>query len=328
MSSKAGLKPYRDFNSYLRELFGCRVQKISLDAGLTCPNRDGTLGTGGCIYCNARGSGTGAASRRLSISEQIRRGKETLGKRYKARKYLGYFQSFTNTYAPLPVLKSLYEEALKDPDVVGLSIGTRPDCVPDEVLDHLALLSENRLIWMEYGLQSSSNSTLKAINRGHTTEAFVDAVRRTHARNLPVCAHIILGLPGEGREEMLESARFLASHGIEGVKIHLLYVTAGTALERLYREGLYRCLTREEYVSIVAEYLTLLPPGMIIQRLTGDPHPQELIAPAWALEKHRNLEAILDYLHTHRLYQGKAGQAVKCSHDMTQARIDTFGGVG
>ena len=175
---------YRDYNSYLRETFGCRVQKISLDAGLGCPNRDGTMGRGGCIYCNEKGSGTGAA-RFAGISEQVRIGKERLARKYKAKKFIAYFQSFSNTYAPLPRLAALYGQALTDPDVVGLSIGTRPDCVTDQTLDYLAELSENNLIWLEYGLQSAKDETLARIRRGHCAAAFIDAVKRTRARKNP-----------------------------------------------------------------------------------------------------------------------------------------------
>jgi len=296
---------YRDFNSYLREVFGCRVQKISIDAGLTCPNRDGSVGRGGCIYCNEKGSGTGAAEQALSIKQQLEIGKAKLSKRYKARKFLAYFQSFSNTYAPLAVLKELYEEALAVDDIVGLSIGTRPDCISDEVLDYLEGLSKERLIWMEYGLQSASEATLARINRGHNVHAFLDAVRRTHAHRIAVCAHVILGLPGESREDMLKTARFLARQDIQAVKIHLLYVVRGTVLESWYRAGTFQCLRSEEYTSMVAEFLALLPPHFIIQRLTGDPHPEEFVAPAWALEKQRNLQAVNSYMRAHGLYQGK-----------------------
>lgn len=299
-------KPYRDFNSYLRQLYGCRVQKISLDAGLTCPNRDGSLGFGGCIYCNARGSGTGASEHTPNISDQVRAAKSYLGKRYKANKFLAYFQSFTNTYAPLSVLRRIYEEALEDTDIVGLAIGTRPDCVPDEVLDHLQELSRDRLIIMEFGLQSADDATLLRIGRGHTVNAFVDAVQRARSRGLYVCAHVILGLPGESRGDMMRTARFLASLGIQAVKIHLLYVIRGTTLDLWYQRGEYKCLNREEYVETVGEFLTLLPPYIIIQRLTGDPHREELVAPLWALEKQKNLDAIHRHMLGRGLYQGQA----------------------
>lgn len=303
--SEESMKPYRDYNSYLRALFGCRVQKLSLDAGLTCPNRDGTLGRGGCIYCNERGSGTGASKRMESISKQILKGKSALEKRYKAKKFLAYFQSFSNTYAPLEVLESLYKEALADQDIVGLTIGTRPDCVEDEVLDLLAALSKERLIWLEYGLQSANDATLARIGRGHDLKAFSDALERTRKRNLPVCVHVILGLPGEGRKEMLDTARFLSSRDIQAVKIHLLYVVRGTVLDQWYKRGEYRCLSREEYVSVAGEFLSLLPEHIIVQRLSGDPHPAELVAPLWALEKRENLDALLDYMKEHCLWQGK-----------------------
>lgn len=298
-------KPYRDFNSYLRGLFGCRVHKISLDAGLTCPNRDGTLGTSGCIYCNPKGSGTGASRKGLSITEQIRAAKSYLAGRYKAKKFLAYFQSFTNTYAPLETLDALYGEAVSDPDVVGLSIGTRPDCAPDPVLDLLRDFSRTHLVWVEYGLQSANDETLKAIQRGHDAACFVDAVERTRKRGLPVCVHVILGLPGETLEHMTATASFLSRLDIQGVKIHVLYVVRGTVLESWYRQGRYRCLSREDYVKACGLFLAHLPPEVVVQRVTGDPHPEELVAPLWALEKQKNLAALLAHMEKEGLFQGK-----------------------
>ncbi len=296
--------PYNDLNRFLRERFGCRVQKITLDAGLTCPNRDGRAGTGGCIYCNAKGSGTGASATR-TITEQLEAGKAALRRRYKAEKFIAYFQSFSNTYAPLDHLRRLYEEALAVPDVAGLAVGTRPDCLDDGILDLLAEL--NRRVWvsLEYGLQSIHNRTLVRINRGHTFETFRDAVERTRARRLDVGVHVILGLPGEGKREMLETAEALAEMDIQAIKIHLLYVVRGTALHHLYEAGQYRCLDRETYVDIVCEFLSRLPPGVVIHRLTGDPHPAELAAPLWALEKQANLRAIRETLRIRDLWQGK-----------------------
>ncbi len=299
-------KPFRDYNSYLRQLFGCRVQKISIDAGLTCPNRDGTKGREGCVYCNDKGSGTGAFLRGQSIRDQIRDGKARLCARYKAQKFLAYFQSFSNTYAPLALLASLYGEALEDPDVVGLTVGTRPDCISDEVLDHLETLScRGHLIWLELGLQSVHDRTLHHINRGHDFAAFEDAVQRIRRRHVPVCAHIILGLPGETAEDMLQTARVLAQMDIQAVKIHLLYVIRGTKLAQWHREGRYTCLSRERYATLVGQFISLLPPDMIIQRITGDPHPEELIAPLWALEKQTNFQAVLQTMLEQNLYQGK-----------------------
>ncbi len=295
---------YRDLNSALREYFGCRVQKITLDAGLTCPNRDGAVGVGGCIYCNELGSGTGL-SRRYSITEQLKRGKERLRRRYRAEKFIAYFQSFSNTYGPLDELQRLYSEALAVEDVVGLAVGTRPDCVPDRVLDMLAELNQQTYVWIEYGLQSIHDRTLTLINRGHNVAAFMDAVERTRNRGLDICIHIILGLPGEGKPDMLSTARALAKLDIQGIKIHLLYVIQSTPLADLYQRGGYRCLSREEYVDIVCEFLALLPPQVVIHRLTGDPHPHELLAPKWALEKQTNLQAIRDTLESRDLWQGK-----------------------
>ena len=294
---------YRDFNAYLRETFGCRVQKITLDAGMTCPNRDGHLARGGCIYCNTRGSGTGAAETH-SITAQIQAAKSRLAKRYKAKKFLAYFQSFSNTYAPLPVLQRMYAEALADQDVLGLSIGTRPDCLPKDVLEHLEQLGRERLIWLELGLQSAREATLHFINRGHTAVQFREALTRSRAHGLPVCAHVILGLPGESRDDMLHTARFLAESGVEGVKIHLLYVIRGTRLHDLYRQGRYTCLEQREYACLVGEFLSLLPESTIIQRLTGDPHREELVAPEWALHKNTTLEMIQACMRENNLSQG------------------------
>ena len=284
--------PYLDLNSYLRRLCGERVQKITLDAGLTCPNRDGRVGRGGCLYCNSRGSGTGAWSRGLSISRQMEDGLARLRQRYGAKKFIAYFQSFTNTYAPIEHLRGLYQEALACPGVVGLSIGTRPDCLSDEVLDLLAGLRKNYLVWLELGLQSANDDTLKRINRGHDVACFTAAVARAAARGLEIVAHVILGLPGEDSAQMAATAAYLAGLPLQGVKMHLLYITRDSALASLYREGAYRCLSETEYVAAVVDFLELLPPQMVIHRLTGDPHPGELLAPEWCLHKSRVLNLI------------------------------------
>ena len=296
---------YYDLNSYLRNIFGCRVQKISLDAGLTCPNRDGRISTGGCIYCNSRGSGTGASSQGLSITEQIMRGKEFLKKRYKAQKFIAYFQSFSNTYGPYEKLKGLYEEALAIDDIVGLSIGTRPDCVDESVLILLESYAKDYLVWIEYGLQSIHDRTLAAINRGHDVECFKGAVDRTRGRGIKICAHVILGLPLEDRHDMLATAKAVAAMGIDGIKIHLLYVVKGTRMEKLYLEGEYRCLEQEEYVNLVCDFLEVLPPDMVIQRLTGDPHPHELVVPEWSLRKNETLSRIRETFTERESWQGK-----------------------
>ncbi len=295
---------FYDFNTYLRSLYGCRVQKITIDANLTCPNRDGTKGTGGCIYCNQRGSGTGLGTK-LSVYEQIIRAKGYLKKRYKAKKFLAYFQSYSNTYAPFEKLKDLYNQAIMVEDVIGLCIGTRPDCVEGRILDYLKGLSNNYLIWMEYGLQSAHDKTLKLINRGHSVKEFKDTVKRTRARGLNVCVHVILGLPSEDLDDMLYTARFLSNMDIQGIKIHLLYVVKDTILHKWYTQGKYKPMTREEYVDTVSKFISYLNPSMVVQRITGDPHRDELVAPMWALEKQKNVNYILRYMEEKDLFQGK-----------------------
>jgi len=302
----SGTLPYRDLNTYLRERFGVRVQKVTLDAGLTCPNRDGRVGVGGCLYCNARGSGTGAWTRGQTITEQLQEGMARLARRYKASRFIAYFQSFSNTYAPLDTLRALYQEALVFPEVAGLSIGTRPDCLSPEILDLLAGLARERLLWLELGLQSAHDETLKLINRGHDVSCFTQAVREAAARGLEVVAHVILGLPGEGPAEMAATARYLGGLPLQGVKIHLLYVVRGSGLEEMYRAGNYRPLEEEEYVSLVADFLELLPPHLVIHRLTGDPHPEELVAPTWCLDKSRVLKGTKEELARRGSRQGSA----------------------
>ena len=303
------MQRYRDYNRYLREIFGERVQKIPLDAGLGCPNRDGAISERGCIFCNLHGSGTGAwTDQGLSITAQVTRAKENISKRYKARKFIAYFQSFTNTYAPLSRLKSLYDEALKQSDMVGLSVATRPDCIDEKILDLLYSYQENHLVWLEYGLQSSHEKTLKRINRGHGVSDFIRSVRLTNDRNLNTCVHVILGLPGENRAMMMETARFLSRLPIQGVKIHLLYVIRGTELEAMYRNGGLRCLEREEYVDLVTGFLELLPPHIVVQRITGDPSGGELVAPLWAREKTDIIRLIREKLETEDRWQGRLFQ--------------------
>jgi radical SAM protein (TIGR01212 family) len=298
-------KRYNDLNTYLRDIFGCRVQKITIDAGLTCPNRDGTLSHGGCIYCNIRGSGTGAHAKGLSVTRQLINGKNSLSKRYKAKKFIAYFQSFSNTYAPLQDLQRLYEEALKVDDIVGLSIGTRPDCVDEAVLDLLQDYAKHHLIWIEYGLQSARDATLAFINRGHDVQCFKDAVEKTRNRGIKICAHVILGLPHETRQDMLYTAATIAKLGIDGVKLHLLYVVKGTRLETFYRQRQFKCLEQQAYVDLVCDFLEQIPAEMIIQRLTADPHRKELAAPGWSLKKTETLERIRKTLEKRDSWQGK-----------------------
>ena len=298
-------KQYNDLNTYYRSLFGCRVHKITIDAGFSCPNRDGTLSRSGCIYCNANGSGTGFFKKGLSISQQLYQGKQMLFKRYKAKKYIAYFQSFSNTYAPVDRLKQVYDEALSVEDVIGLSIGTRPDCVDASVLNLLQSYTKDHLVWIEYGLQSAHDQTLSLINRGHSFDCFEKAVHATKNRGIKTCVHIILGLPNENKRLMLETAKRIASLGIDGIKIHLLYVIKGTKLEDLYLSGSYICLEQEDYAQLVCDFLELLPKNMIIHRLTGDPHPEELVAPLWSMKKKETLALINKTMKERDSWQGK-----------------------
>jgi radical SAM protein (TIGR01212 family) len=309
---RTAVKRYRDFNTYLREIFGERVQKITLDAGFTCPNRDGSIARGGCIYCDSRGSGTGAMIHQgLSIREQMVKGSELARKRYGAEKFIAYFQSFTNTYGPLPVLKDLYDQALSHPDVVGLSVGTRPDCITPEILDLLRSYQERFLVWLELGLQSAHDATLLLIRRGHDVACFDRSVWMAEGLGLNVCAHVILGLPGETRPMMLETARHLGSLPLKGVKIHALYIVKGTPLSAMYERRQFQCMTRDEYVEWVVDFLEMIPPDVVVQRLTGDPLHVELQAPEWVKEKGKNLKLIEQRLKERDTRQGKKYQSLR-----------------
>ena len=300
---------FYDLNTYFRSRYGERVHKIAVDAGLTCPNRDGALGTGGCIYCNAKGSGTGKHAAGLSVTRQLEESKAAVIKRFKAHRFLAYFQSFTNTYAPLQQLKALYDEALAVPGVVGLAIGTRPDCIDEQVLDLLQSYARDHLIWLEYGLQSAHDATLARINRGHDVAAFQRAVAATAGRGILIGTHIILGLPGETAGHVRATAEFIARLPVDGVKLHLLYVIKETPLAALHAAGEYQCLEQRAYADLVCDVIERLPPEVVIQRLTGDPHKHELVAPLWALEKVRTLELIQERLEERDTWQGKMTKA-------------------
>jgi len=297
-------KRYYDLKSYWRNLFGGNVYKLPIDAGFTCPNRDGTLGWGGCIYCDGRGSKLRQAGPLPSVTEQIERGKAYYGANRRAAKFIAYFQTFTNTYAPLPRLVSLYEEALRQRDVIGLSVGTRPDCVDTEILDVLDGYGRDRHVWVEYGLQSVHDRTLAFLNRGHDRGAFLDAVARTSGRNIHVCVHIIVGLPGETRADILETARTLARLPIHGIKIHSLLVLRGTRLGDLYEAGEINLMSRREYIDTVCDILEILPPRVVIQRLTADGYKDIFLAPSWAVNKLDVLNGIDAELKRRNSWQG------------------------
>jgi len=287
-------KRYNAFSDELKRVFGCRVHRISVDAGFSCPNRDGTAGTSGCIFCGGRGSGAHGILRDASVTEQIEAGKEVMVRKYKAKRFIAYFQAYSNTYAPHELLRRLYDEALAVPGVVGLIVGTRPDCLPPETVALLAEYARRTYFWLELGLQSPLDRTLEILRRGHDFAAFENAVRECRGAGIRVCAHIILGLPGESREEMLATADVLNRLGVEGVKIHLLHVMKETPLEEMYRRGEVTLLDRDEYVGLVCDFLERLRPEISIQRLTGDGGHDHLVAPLWSLRKFEVLNAI-DY---------------------------------
>ncbi len=303
-------RKYNDYNAYLKNMYGQRVQKITIDAGLTCPNRDGLLSKRGCIYCNSRGSGSGAYSEGQSIKAQIEQGKRAMKRKYNATKFLAYFQSYTNTYTSCKNMKIMFDQALfpdgvVDESIVGMAIGTRPDCIDKEKIELLELYAKNYLIWLEYGLQSAHDKTLDLINRGHNFQVFKDAVKLAENGKVNICAHIILGLPGENREMMLETARQISMLGIDGVKIHLLYVVRDTYLEKMYTKDEYKCMEQQEYVETICEFIELLPKNVIIQRITGDPNKDELVAPDWSIRRNETFQMIQRQFEEKLIYQGK-----------------------
>lgn len=297
-------KRYTDLKTYWRSRFGCTVYKLPVDAGFTCPNRDGSRGRGGCIYCDGRGSRLRQEGPLPSVSEQLRWGRDFYRNRKGAKKFIAYFQTFTNTYAPCDQLKRLYDEALTQEDIIGLSVGTRPDCVPDDVLDLLKGYARNFHVWLEFGLQSIHDETLVRINRGHTAAQFFDAVKRAADDQLLICTHIIVGLPGESPEDVLKTARVLASLPISGIKIHSLLALGGTTMGEEYKKGRLTLWTQEEYVRTVCDVLEILPPEMVIQRLTADGYQDIFLAPAWAINKMQVLNAIDRELERRNARQG------------------------
>jgi len=292
------------FGQDLRRRYGERVHKLAIHAGFTCPNRDGTKGRGGCTFCN-NVSFSPNARRPPPVGEQIAAGRRVIAKRTGARRFIAYFQAYTNTYADLPRLKALYDEALAEPDVVGLSVGTRPDCVPKAVLELLADYRASGLeVWLELGLQSASDETLERVNRGHGFSEYRNAVQTARARGIPVCTHLIVGLPGEGKVEALASLERVLSLGVDGLKLHPLHVVRGTALANEWRRGEYAPLSGSEYASIAADLIERTPPTVIFHRVTGTAAGELLLAPPWCERKWRVLNAIAREFITRNTWQG------------------------
>lgn len=280
------------FNESMRARFGCKVYRIALDGGFTCPVRDGTLDDRGCIFCSAGGSGEFAESRTLSITEQIEAGKKRVEKKIRDGKYIAYFQAYTGTYAPPECLRRLFEEAIAHPDIVALSVATRPDCLPEPVLDLLAELNQIKPVWVELGLQSIHEETARYIRRGYPLSVYDAAVKDLKKRQLEVITHLILGLPGETAEDMCESVRYVCAGGIDGIKLQLLHILEGTDLAREYRAGRVSVLTEDEYIAILKQCVSQIPDTVVVHRLTGDGDKKLLIAPLWSANKKHVLNRI------------------------------------
>jgi radical SAM protein (TIGR01212 family) len=287
---------YKTLNQHNIEKYGTKVYKLSLDAGFTCPNRDGTLGTDGCIFCDAHGGGSFAEGPARSIAEQLEAAKERIRSKARSDKYIAYFQSFSNTYAPVDRLRALYTAAMAPPEIVGLSIATRPDCLPEEVIDLLRELNAVKPITVELGLQTIHEPTVRYIRRGYPTAVYDDAVARLKAAGIEVVTHIILGLPGEDLPMAVQTTRHAVAQGTDGVKFHLLHILRDTDLEKAYRRGDFSCLTLEQYAEVLKACIDVLPPEVVVHRITGDGAKRDLIAPLWSADKKRVLNFLTRYL--------------------------------
>lgn len=303
--NKVNTPHYNDYGTWIRRQFPYRVQKISIDAGFTCPNRDGRISTGGCIYCDNRTFNPSYCQRRHSVTQQLEEGKRFFAHKYPDMKYLAYFQAFTNTYAPLSQLKALYEEALQVDDIVGIVIGTRPDCVSDELLDYLAELNQRTFVLVEYGIESANNDTLLRINRGHSFEQSQEAIQRTHQRGLLTGAHIILGLPGEDAAESLRQASIISSLPIDILKIHQMQIIRGTRLAEEFAANPFHIYTVNEYIQLIAEYIQRLRPDLILERFVSQSPKELLIAPHWGLKNYEFTNLLVNYLKQNKIYQGQ-----------------------
>ena len=299
------MERYRSLNAYLRESFGCKLYKLALDGGFTCPNRDGTLDSRGCIFCSGRGSGDFSVSAAGGVDQAIDAAKALVAAKNPGGRYIAYFQSYTGTYAPIDYLETLYTAAVSRPDIAALSIGTRPDCLGEPVLSLLARLNRIKPVWVELGLQTIHESTAEYIRRGYALPVFDQAVRQLREAGLSVIVHMILGLPGETPEMIFESAKYIGASGADGIKLQLLHVLKGTDLARDYAAGKFKALELEEYIAVLEGCLRRIPPDMVIHRLTGDGAKRDLIAPLWSGDKKRVLNAINRALEQDDVHQGE-----------------------
>lgn len=298
-------KRYHSLNYFLRNKFGEKIYKISLDGGFTCPNRDGKVAKGGCTFCSARGSGDFAGSRILSITEQFADRKEMMEKKWKDGKYIAYFQAYTNTYAPVEELRKKYEEALAQKNVIALSIATRPDCLDDDILDYLEELNKKTYLWVELGLQTINDKTARNFNRGYDFETFDSSLKKLQERGIEVVVHTIFGLPGETKEDMLKTVDYVAHSGAQGVKFHLLHLMQGTKMVEQYESGELQLLSKEDYIDLICKAIAMIPEEMVVHRLTGDAPRQSLIGPMWSLKKWEVLNDIDKALVDNNIWQGK-----------------------
>lgn len=295
---------YYSLNEYLKKTFGEKVYKISLDGGMTCPNRDGTLGSLGCIFCSEGGSGEFAAQRALSVSEQIEQAKRRISKKSDCKKFIAYFQPFTNTYAPVSYLRKIFEEAVAPEEIAALSIATRPDCLGDDVLDLLDELNKKKPVWVELGLQTIHEKSAEYIRRGYALNVYDESVKKLHKIGVNVITHIILGLPNESKKEIIESVRY-AGERSDGIKLQLLHVLKGTDLLKDYERGMFETLTLDEYVDLLCDCIEALPPDVVIHRMTGDGDKKLLVAPLWSADKKRVLNTIHKALNDRNVTQGR-----------------------
>lgn len=295
-------KRYYSLDKFYKEKFGCKICKVSLDAGFSCPNKDGTCGTGGCIFCNGQ---VGVGSFEDDLMVQFDKVKGVLSKKWPKAKFIPFLEANTNTYAPIGKLKSVYEKLLSIPDVVGLNIATRCDAISEEVYDYLEELSKKTFLTIELGLQSAHDETLKFLNRGHTVEQFTKCVKELKKRGINVVVHIINGIPLETTDMMLDTIRYIDELGVDGVKFHMLYIEEGTALAKMYREKKFPLMTKSEYIEILGKQLELLDKNIVVHRLVSDPNREKLIEPLWLVRKFETLNAIDDYLEENDIRQGE-----------------------
>lgn len=298
-------KRYHSLNYFLRNKFNEKVFKISLDGGFSCPNRDGTISKGGCLFCSESGSGDYAGNRVLSIGKQFCDIKEMMNKKWKEGKYIAYFQAFTNTYAPVDELREKYKEAIKQEGVVALAIATRPDCLGEDVLDLLEEINKDVYVWVELGLQTVSDETARKINRGYKLDVYEDAIYRLKKRNIDFVTHCIFGLPGETKDDMLNTVKYISKTGSKGIKFHLLHLMKNTPMVKLYERGELEFLSQDDYIDLICKGISMIPEEMVVHRLTGDAPRDLLIGPMWSLKKWEVLNAIDKALVDNEIYQGK-----------------------